>query len=77
MQGFLPPLEGLLHSAAQFDQAAANVTRASLPQTARPDTVDLSAAAVALLVSKNSFEANTRVVQAVDEMDRAVISMMG
>jgi flagellar hook protein FlgE len=39
--------------------------------------VDLSAAAVALMQSKNSFDANTKVIQTVDEMDQTLINTIG
>ncbi len=77
MLGLLPPLEGLLHSAAQFDHAAANIAQASLPGANRQDTVDLSAAAVALIQSRNSFDANTKVFKIVDEMSRSLINTLG
>ena len=41
------------------------------------DQVDLSTEAVALLQSKNSFEANTKVVKVADQMDRTLLDMMG
>lgn len=74
MSGLLPALEGLLHSSAQFDQAASRIARAPI---APADSVDLSAAAVALLQSKNNFEANSKVVQVADEMENTVISALG
>ena len=77
MLGLLPALDGLTHSAAQFDQAARQMVRASLPVSGGSDTVDLSTAAVALLQSKNSFEANTQMVKLSDEMQKALIDTVG
>jgi flagellar hook protein FlgE len=77
MLGLLPPLEGLLHSAAQFNQAASNIARATLPGSGGQDSVDLSTAAVALLQSRNSFDANTKVIKTVDDMNQTLINMMG
>jgi hypothetical protein len=74
MSGLLPALEGLLHSSAQFDQAANRIARAPV---APADAVDLSAAAVALLQSKNNFEANSKVVQVADEMEQSLINAIG
>ena len=76
MVGLMPPVEGLLHSAEQFDQAVNRVARASLGGTGSQDTVDLSAAAVALLQSRNSFDANTKVVKTADEMDQTLVNMV-
>ena len=77
MLGLLAPLEGLQQSAAQFNQAAANITRATIPGAGSQDLVDLSTAAVALLESRNSFEANTKVFKIVDAMSQALINMLG
>ena len=77
MLGLLPALDGLTHSVAQFDQAARQVVRASLPVSGGTDTVDLSTAAVALLQSRNNFEANTKVFKVSDEVEKALIDMVG
>ena len=53
------------------------MVRASLPVSGGSDTVDLSTAAVALLQSKNSFEANTQMVKLSDEMQKALIDTVG
>jgi len=50
MIGFASALEGLARSEAQFNQAARTIARAPL-STEATDTVDLSAAAVALLTA--------------------------
>jgi flagellar basal body rod protein FlgG len=75
MFGLLPALQGLLHSSADFDRAARDVVRSGFPPAS--DTVDLSTAAVAMLQAKNSFEANTKVVQTADEIAKTTIEMMG
>ncbi len=77
MLGHLPALDGLQHSAAQFNQAANNIVRATLPTSGGKDTVDLSSAAVALLQSRNSFDANTKLIKAADEMDQTLINAIG
>ncbi|HYL74618.1 MAG TPA: flagellar basal body rod C-terminal domain-containing protein [Bryobacteraceae bacterium] len=74
MLGLLPALDGLLHSSAQFDQAASRIARAPVGPA---DAVDLSAAAVALIQSKNNFEANSKVIQAIDEMQHVLIDTLG
>ena len=55
MIGFASALEGLARSEAQLNQAARTIARAPL-STEATDTVDLSAAAVALLTARNNFE---------------------
>jgi flagellar hook protein FlgE len=77
MIGLIQPLNGLLHSAAQFNQAASNITRATLPTSSGQDTVELSTAAVSMAQAKNSFEANTKVFKTVDEMDKTLINAVG
>jgi flagellar hook protein FlgE len=72
--GLLTALDGLRNSSAQFDQAARKMVRASLPPA---DTVDLSTAAVALLQSRNNFEANIKMFQVADEMEQSLISAIG
>ena len=41
------------------------------------DQVDLSTEAVALIQSRNSFEANTKVIQIADEMDKTLLNAVG
>ena len=77
MLGLIQPLDGLQSSAAQFNQAANNVVRATLPNSSGLDTVSLSSAAVSMTQAKNSFEANTKVFKTVDEMDKTLINVMG
>ena len=77
MTGLMPPVTGLLHSLDQFNQAAGHIAKETVPGSNAQDTTDLSAAAVALVQSKNSFDANTKVVEVADEMDKALINMIG
>ena len=77
MLGPTPPLEGLQNSAAQFNQAANNVVKATLPPQRGQDTVDLSTAAVALMQSKNSFDANTKVIKVENSMDQTLMDTLG
>jgi hypothetical protein len=74
MLGSVAPLEGLKNSLAQFDQAAGNIARATLPPPGGQDIVELSAAAVSLLEARNNFEANTKLIKTMDEMDQALIN---
>jgi flagellar basal body rod protein FlgG len=78
MAGLIAPLNGLLNFEAQFNQSANNIARASLPASSGvQDSVDLSTAAVSLMQSRNSFEANTKVIQVVDEMDKTLVNSAG
>jgi flagellar hook protein FlgE len=77
MLGFSPALAGLQRSMAQFDQAASNINKATLPGAGNQDTVSLSDAAVALIQSRNSFDANTKVIKTVDQMDQTLLNAIG
>ncbi len=66
MIGLAPALEGLARSEAQFNQAARTIAHAPLSAEAT-DTVDLSAAAVALLTARNNFEAITKFIKTSNE----------
>ena len=66
-------LQGLSRAEAQFNQAAAQIARAP----GQPgDQIDLSTEAVALLQSRNSFEANTKVIKIADEMQQTLLHMV-
>jgi flagellar basal body rod protein FlgG len=77
MLGLIQPLEALQHSAAQFNQAASNFVRATLPSSNGQDTVNLSTAAVAMMQARNSFDANTKVVETTDDMDKTLLNAIG
>lgn len=77
MTGLMPPLTGLLHSVDQFNRAASNIAKVTVPGSGGQDITGLSAAAVALLQSRNSFDANTRVIETADQMDETLINMIG
>jgi flagellar basal body rod protein FlgG len=69
-------LQGMARAEAQLNQAASDIARAPVAASGE-DTVDLSAAMVALLQSRNNFEANTKMLKAVDEMDQALLNIIG
>ena len=77
MVGLTNALEGMARSEAQFNRAADKIARLPLAQFGQGDQVDLSAEAVALLQAKNSFAANTRVVQVADQMEQTLLNMTG
>lgn len=75
--GMKSSLQGMQRAEAQFNQAAQNIAQwpSSTSTTLAPqgDTVDLSAQAIALIQSKNSFEANTAALKVGDEMTQTLL----
>jgi flagellar hook protein FlgE len=69
-------LSGLQAAGAAVERAGRRVTAATSPESAA-DTVDLSTAMVGLLASQRQFEANLKVFQTADEMDRHTIDVLG
>ena len=75
-------LAGVEAANACFEQAAAGVIRAAAPPSSPDvpsgaDTVDLSAAMVALLQSRTDVQANFRVLRTADEMTQNVLDVLG
>ena len=80
MADFSIPIQGMSRASADFDRAASNIARYSVPlQKADPphDTVDLSTEVVDLLQAKNDFAANTKTFRVFDEVNRNVLDMIG
>jgi flagellar hook protein FlgE len=82
MVGMTQALQGLARSEAQFNGAAQKI--AQFPQvpvsqsgSAQGDQVDLSAAAVALIESRNSFNANTKMIKVADQMEQTLLNTIG
>ena len=70
-------LSGLEQATAQFERAAVQVAGGSGPSGgAGRDVVDLSAAAVGMLVARNDFGANIQVLKVADEMQRHTIDLL-
>ena len=76
MVGFTTALQGLASSEADFNRAADKVARVQVAATGQ-DTIDLSAAAVALIQSKNNFDANTKVIKVADDMEQSLLNAVG
>ena len=70
-------LEGMSRAETQFNKAAGDIARAPVTSPSGGDVVDLSASAVALMESKNSFEANSKVFQVADQMSKDLLSVIG
>lgn len=71
-------LQGLQQSDAQLASAASNIAsfQSNAPAGGGVDTVDLSAAVVALLSAKNSYSANVASVKAADEIQKTTIDLI-
>jgi len=71
-------LQGLQQANAQLDSAASKIASlgASSPAESNPDTVDLSAAVVALLSAKNLYAANLGTVKVADELQQTTIDLI-
>ncbi|HEX4593079.1 MAG TPA: flagellar basal body rod C-terminal domain-containing protein [Bryobacteraceae bacterium] len=70
-------LEGMSRAEAQLNKAASDIARAPVVSPTGGDIVDLSASMVALLQSRNSFEANTKVFKVADEMQKSLLNAIG
>jgi flagellar hook protein FlgE len=68
-------LTGLESAQDRFDLAAARVTGASTQPEA--DTVDLSQPVVDLLAARNQFAGAVEVVHVADDMQKALLDVMG
>jgi hypothetical protein len=73
--GMISSLQGIQNAETQFNQAAQNI--AQNPLTPPGDQVSLSDQAVALLQSKNSFEANTAALKVSDQMTQTLLNVIG
>ncbi len=69
-------LQGLSRAENQLNQAAVDIARAPVASSGE-DVVDLSAAMVALLQSRNNFEANVKLLKTADEMDGTLLNIIG
>jgi flagellar basal body rod protein FlgG len=65
-------LQGLEQSQSQVDQSARRISGAATSS----DSVDLSTETVALLSAKNAFEANLKLAQTADQMERSAINLL-
>ena len=70
-------LEGMSRADTQLNKAAADIARASLASPSSGDILDLSAPMLALIESKNNFEANSKVFKVADDMSKALLNVVG
>ncbi|MCX6625447.1 MAG: hypothetical protein NTY38_31180 [Acidobacteria bacterium] len=70
-------LDGMSRATASLERTAAKIARAPLDaQAPQADTVDLSQEMLALLVARQSFEANVKAAQTGDQMTRTLIDAL-
>jgi len=71
-------LQGLQQADTQLANAASNIAsfQSNTPAGAGVDTVDLSAAVVALLSAKNSYSANVATVKTAEEIQKITIDLL-
>jgi len=74
MIDFSTPLAGLDRASAAVQKVTSRVAQTG--QTGG-DTVDLSAEAVSLIVAKQNFESNVKVVQTFDQMSKSLLDLLG
>ena len=69
-------LTGITQALKQFDQAAEGIRRATQPQTAAVDQLDLSTEAVKLLAARTAVEASLEVLKTADEINQHAIDLL-
>lgn len=70
-------LDGMSRAEAQLNKAARDIARAPLATPPGGDLVDLSASVLAMLESRNSFDANTKVLKVADELNKDLLNIVG
>jgi long-subunit fatty acid transport protein len=71
------PLSGMARAESRLEVSASRIARAPLSAATRADTVDLSAEMIALMTSRNDFEANVKVAQTFDEVNQSLLDLLG
>jgi hypothetical protein len=71
-------LEGLRQAEAKLEKVSSRLAQMPVGLTGEPqDVVDISAEAVAMLVAKNSFEANLKSLEAAQELAKSTLDIVG
>ena len=71
-------LDGLRSAEAKLEKASARLAQLPVSLTGEPqDVVDISAEAVAMLVAKNSFEANLKALETAQELAESSLNVLG
>ena len=72
------PIQGLVRAEASFDSAAEKINKSFVVDSQNPqDQVSLSDAMVALLNSKNDYEANLQSLKTGNEMTKRLLDVLG
>jgi flagellar basal body rod protein FlgC len=72
------PLQGLANAEASFNSAAEKINKSFVVDPQNPqDQVSLSDAMVALLNSKNEYEANLQSLKTGNEMTKKLLDVLG
>jgi flagellar basal body rod protein FlgC len=66
-------LGGMRNAQSTLERTAERIAGAVTPP---PDSVDLSAEMVAMLAARNQFQANARVIQTADEMQKRLLDIL-
>ena len=75
--GMIQSLQGIQNSETQFNQAAEKIAQWPGSSAQAADQVSLSDQAIALIQSKNSFEANVQALKVGDEMTQTLLKSVG
>lgn len=75
------PLQGMQNSLAHFNAAATKITGATAAAEIAanggpPDTVDLSAAMVAMMTSRNEYLASVNATKTESEMQQSLLNLL-
>ena len=72
------PIQGLARAEASFDNAAEKINKSFVVDSQNPqDQVSLSDGMVALLNSKNDYEANLQSLKTGNEMTKRLLDVLG
>jgi flagellar hook protein FlgE len=74
MIDFSTPLAGLDRASAAVQKVASRVAQTG---ETGGDSVDLSSEAVALIVAKQNFESNVKVIQTYDQLNKSLLDLVG
>jgi len=74
MIDFQSPLQGMDSASAGLDRTATRIASIGQPTG---DTVDLSTEMVALIQARNSFGANVKAAQTMDELSQSLLNIVG
>src|ERR1051326_6939675 len=78
MVGLSAPLEGLSRAQTSFDSAAAKIAQPVSPDAPnQQDEVSLSDQMVALMQSRNAYEANLKTLQTGNQMQKTLLDLIG